>query len=715
MRRHILAILCMAAFFAVPVFGSTDNGAAKRVMQEYGARLLAGDFEVGEVFGDLYIKEYIGVGKQSLWINIIPGLTRFDRKEKEYLSEFFYEIHYVKNSVPDIRRKAGISSFRRSDGEIDRVLYYMTPDLLRDRLFKGQFLSPVYPANYKYYNYLLDTAYVATDGSVKVLFEEKFENIKLLTRGWVVVDSCRELRSLAVEGWDEQSRFAFECSMGSDGLERYMPKEVSLDIFYDFAFNEFNLSADAVFNYSSLSDTLKYYQFRETHDITELLNTQWSDCGGDACKEQLMQHRPYLLSAADSALYINKGVITTGAEQSMRQPAAEKKRENEMLRWLWNVGDGMISSHHLDIGGSDLKVYPIINPSYLRYSTGKGVSYKLAFNIKSPQHVKNSFYVKPMLGYGFKRKEFYWGLGGHYVFSPRRRGMLCFNAGRENSIYREMEIEKIKDLEFSQIRFSEMSFAYYRDTRYALDLQMELFNGFDFQLGSVYYYRSLSGGAVGHFVDGEQLPGKFKNFAVNMQLSWQPGMYHYFDGDKKINLGSRNPRYSLNVEQGVRGPFESKSVYTRAEFDVQKLWPLNSHSALYARAGFGGYLYDKDTYFINYTFLKDNILPLDETDELSGIFHLLDSEWYNSASRYFRANAAYASSFLVLHKLLPSVNVFKNEMLFFNMLFMPKLSPYTELGYGVQTPYVNLGVFAGFEELRFHKIGCKITISLFEE
>ena len=141
---------------------------------------------------------------------------------------------------------------------------------------------------------------------------------------------------------------------------------------------------------------------------------------------------------------------------------------------------------------------------------------------------------------------------------------------------------------------------------------------------------------------------------------------------------------------------------------------IEAPHAVLMEASTGTILYEKDAHFISYTFLHDNILPLDDDDELSGIFHLLASEWYNSANRYLRANAAYVSPFLVLQKVLPRVNIFKNEMLFFNLLFISDLCPYTEFGYGVETPYVNLGVFAGFENSSFHKFGFKVTVSLFD-
>ena len=715
MIRRLYLIISIWAFLSVPLFGSVTDDAAKRVMDAYAARLLAGDFQVGELFGELYIKEYVDVKKQSLVLNIIPDLARFDSEKQKYLSEFFYEIHYVDNAVPDIRRRAHLTSYKRGNGEIDRVLYYMNPDFLHEKLFKAQYLSPIYPTNYNYYNYTIDSTYNVPDGGCKILFTHKFDNIKLLTNGWVVFDASHAVRSFYAEGWDEQSRFAIECRMGDEGLERFVVKDLSLKIFYDFALNELDIDVDAQYTYSSLSTALNNYNSKSRFDLTGLLNADWDSLSVETPDVYVTMHRPCPLTAADSLIYIKKGVIKTDTVALWGNSDKPKRKSDKVLRWLWDVGDEMISSHHLNWGDSDLKVYPLINPSYMRYSTGKGVTYKFALNLQSRMGKKHSFSLKPMLGYSFKRNEFYWGVNGYYVFDPRHRGMVQVNAGRENSIYREFEVEKIKDLEFPDIRFSEMAFTYYRDSRFAVNLQREWFNGFDVQLGLTYYYRSLYGNAVGQIVDGEKIKRKYRSFAPHLQFIWHPGMYHYYDGDKKVNLGSRMPRFSLDIEQGVRGPLDSKSVYTRAEFDVQYKHRLSSSATLNTRLGFGGYLYEKDLYFINYTFLKDNILPLDKDDELSGVFQLLDGEWYNSANRYFRANAAYVSPFLVWQKMLPQVKFIKNEMLFFNLLFISKLHPYCEVGYGVETPYVDLGIFAGFENTSFHKIGCKITISLFED
>lgn len=708
----------MWAFVLVPLFGSTrDDGAAKRVMDTYGKRLLAGDFVVGEVFGNLYIKENVDVKRQMIYLNLIPDLARFNSKKSDYLSEFFYEVHYVKNAVPDIRRVAHLTTFKHGSGEMDRVLSYMTPDYHGEKLFKAQYLSPLHPVNHKFYKYSIDTTYVSNDGSCRVFFAERFDNIKLLTEGWILFDGSCSVRAFYAEGWDEQSSFSIECTMGGYGLERNVAKEVRLSIDYKFAFNRLDINAEAVYDYAILSNELKDYDKKSRYDLTGSLNTSWDSYYHGRSYEYATLYRRKPLSHSDSAKYIRSGIIKS---DTVVKPVVAKEEKNsfkndKVLRWLWEVGDGMISSHYLNWGDSDLKVYPLINPSYLRYSTSKGVTYKLAMNLKSRIGSDKSLFFKPMVGYSFKRKEFYWGAHGNFVFDARNRGVAQFSIYRDNSIYREFPSEKSVMVDDVTYTYPVKAYNIFRDTRVNFSLGRELFNGFELSFGVNYYYRTTHNNMVDGVVIAGNNSEKYRSFAPNLTIVWHPGMYHYYDGNRKVNLGSDKPRFSLNVEQGVRGILASQDVYTRVELDMQHKKRLTGSATLYTRLGAGGYLYEKDANFISYTFLRDNILPLEKDDELTGVFQMLASEWYNSANRYFRANATYVSPFLMLQKVLPRVNIFKNEMLFFNLLFISDLCPYTELGYGVETPYLNLGVFAGFENFSFYKIGFKVIISLFED
>ena len=163
----------------------------------------------------------------------------------------------------------------------------------------------------------------------------------------------------------------------------------------------------------------------------------------------------------------------------------------------------------------------------------------------------------------------------------------------------------------------------------------------------------------------------------------------------------------------MNGVLGSNSIYTRSELDVQYKMGLRSGNLLYMRIGAGGYFYTKDVYFVDYSFLKQSNLPVERSEELGGVFQLLDSEWYNAANKYARAHLTYEAPFLSLQKLFPRVKLFQNEYIYYNMLFMSQLHPYMELGYGVATPYVNMGLFVSSQNLQMHRVGYKISISLF--
>ena len=148
---------------------------------------------------------------------------------------------------------------------------------------------------------------------------------------------------------------------------------------------------------------------------------------------------------------------------------------------------------------------------------------------------------------------------------------------------------------------------------------------------------------------------------------------------------------------------------------MQYKWGRRSGDVLYLRFGAGGYFYTKNVYFVDYSFLKQSNLPLERSEELGGVFQLLDSEWYNAENKYLRAHLTYEAPFLTLHKLFPRIKLFQNEYIYYNVLFISHLHPYMELGYGVATPYVDMGLFVSSQNMKMHRVGYKVSFSLFSD
>lgn len=700
--------ICFVLLFSVVASAATKGDSAAVAVAERMARTIVEESAgVESLSAVLYVRERVEVEKKNLLLNLFPDMTRFDKEKDCYLAELFYNIRYIHNALPEIRRLGSLSTFEHSNGEMDRVLAFMTPQVYGERLFNAEQLSPLYPTNLSYYHYSTEKDFNEA-GAVKISFSSRFDNIQLLKSGWVVVNNETSLpERFYAEGWDEQSRFAVEYVMGCDSLERFVVKEINLSIDYSFAANRLGIEVYAAFDYSALQAKSCFENLRRRYDIThpasELVKPAIENF-----EEFAISNRPCPLTRGDSLVYISGGVI------ARNDTALSAGSGDRMMRLLWTLGDEAVSSHSLSWGNSDLKLSPIINPSYLSYSSSRGLAYKFSLNFKSRLSQESTLEIKPEIGYNFKRKELYWGVKGRLSFAPLRRASLSIDIGRESSIYSSYMLDAISSTVLDSLDFESMPFFYYRDFHIKSNIGFEVANGFELKPGVAFYKRTILDSEPGFAASGQPLKEVYRQFAPNIRLSWQPGMYYYIAGGKKVNIGSLAPRFALDVEQGVSGLFGSNGVYTRAEFDAQYRCRLSSSASLYMRFGAGGYFYTKDIYFVNYSFLKNNLLPLEKGDDVRGEFQLLSSEWYNSANKYIRAAVAYESPFLAVQKLLPSARFVKNEAVYCNVLFISHLLPYTEFGYGVETPYVNLGFFVSFENVKFGRLGYKISFSLFD-
>lgn len=706
MKRTLLFLSMLLSFSFVCAAEDRDS-VAYGLIRRVADNVTSDADGVESLNANLYVREHVSVDHKNLLLNVIPTMTRFDRGENEYLAELFYEVSCIYNSLPRIKRVASLSTFARSSGEMDKVLFFMAPQIYGERLFGDELLSPLYPSNLKYYNYCVDTTFKGGN-SVKLLFEARFDNIKLFTNGWVVVSTEDMLPQLFfASGWDEQCSFSVECRMGASGLERFVVRDIKLDIEYAFARNKLDIEAEARFDYTNLQPRVSGKNLERDYNLS-VGDAFVGDTAEHDCCDFAVRYRKWPLSENDSLLYRKKGINSAGG--ALVEPA---DNSGDIKNMLWLIGDKAISSHSLAWGNSDLKMSPILNPSYLSYSTSRGLAYKLSFRFRKRLTQRRAFELRPMLGYNFKQKEVYWRIAGSLDFNQLKRSALVFDVGRESSLYSSIMLDDIEETSLDTLNFSSMPFVYYRDFHVKGDYRFEVANGLELRAGLNLYKRTMSGNAVGLEINGTELKENYRQFAPHLMVTWHPGMYYYISGGRKINMGSRAPRFALDVEQGIKGVLGSQGVYTRAELDMQYMHSISSSASLYMRLGAGGFFYTKDLYFVNYAFLKNNNLPLDKDDELSGAFQLLDAEWYNSANKYVRASFAYESPFLFLQKIIPSARIIESEALYSNILFISHLCPYFECGYGVDTPYINTGVFISFENYSYHRLGFKIAFSLF--
>lgn len=707
MRFFLLYILASLLPLSLP---AAERDSVATALVERLSHNVAVD-DVSGVEGVVYIRQKVEVEKKNLFVNHFPDMTRFDKDENSYLSEYLYNLSSLYGKLPEMQLLSSQTTHRRGKGEMDRVLSFMTPMFYGERLFNGEFLSPLYSANIKYYDYAYCESHVAP-GETLVEFTSGYDNIQLFSKGSILVSDADELPlRLVLEGWDEQCRFVVTLFMGQRPGHRCLVDSIDLSIDYGFLGNRMDITANGVF---SCTNVVRHSDVKTPHDRYDITARHIGTAHLYAMKNVPMDSlrlRP--LCTSDSLFYASKVALRKSAPTNSSLAVVDD--EFRIRRLLWRVGDEAFSSHTVAWGESDLRFSPLVNPSCLSYSSSRGLAYRFSLNFRLRMRAGQVFTVRPMVGYSFKHKEFYWSVRSVLPFAPMHRGRLSLDVGRGSSVYSSAFLDLIKDSPLDSLRFDELPLIYYRDFHLKLDASIEPVNGLEVMLGANFYKRSLYGDAVDDTAGDDAPKRRYRQFAPHARITWQPGMYYYISNGRKVNVGSLAPCFSLDVEQGVSGLFGSHGVYTRAELDVQRKYHLSPGASLYLRAGTGGYFYTKDVFFVDYAFLKDNLLALDKEDELSGVFQLLDREWYNAAKKYVRLNASYESPLLLLQRIAPRVSFIKNETLYAGMLFISHLCPYWECGYGVETPYINVGLFAGFEKASFHKIGFKVTISLFNE
>lgn len=705
-RTIMLVLLCLTCAVRVVATVNADS-VMSHVYKSFGAD----DSGISECLGKLYVKQYVNLEKWNIGLNMIPGMTRFDRDENRYLTELFYDVHFLDYAMPSVIRRAHLTTHRHGKGEMERVISFMVPALFGEKLFDGGYLSPLQESNRKYYRYEVDTV---SDSHLnqklyKIQYRQCFDNIKLLSYGWFIVDDLYHVREFYAEGWDEQCNFDVHYVMGQSGRESFLVSEVTLSLDYDFAGNKLHADAYGIYDYDVVLPPVSK-QRKNKYDLSSAITSDLNATPSVNIKEYTAQHRRLPLSPNDFAFYIKKKVLG-GAFSEKINETEDKKSPADLL---WTLGDQMISSHRVDWNGGNMKVSPILDPSHLSYSSTHGLSYKMKMNIRNELKRGKEFALKPVMGYNFKHKAFYWDVDGGYMYDPAKIGRISFNVGSGNRTYSSIITDKLEKMDDDSVDFKRLDFNYFKNLYADISVQREIANGLELLVGVNFHKRKLVGSLKSVDLHGGlTLDDTYTQFAPRVRLTWQPGMYYYMKNGKKVNVGSRMPRFSLDIEQGIRGVLGSTDIYTRSEVDVQYKLRVNQCDALYLRAGGGGFFYTKDVYFVDYAFFKHNYLPVDKSDELCGTFQLLDSEWYNSAKKYFRLHAAYESPFLVFQRLFPKVRFLKDECLYFNALIMSHLTPYSELGYSISTPYVDVGVFVSGKNHQFHSFGYKISISLF--
>ena len=682
---------------------------------------------------ELYVKGRVDLKKKNFLIRFVPSMFNVKKGVREYLMESYSDLKYTTPNIYDQKLKATMgttSDFWELDGHLPD---YFHINVYSSTLLNDKLLSPLAGNAHKFYKFKLETVMGNTQGMFyRISFTPKFSSYQLV-KGFVVINSNGwSVREFQFSGQSEILKFHHHVKMGKAGEpHEFLPVSYNLIAEFRFMGNVAEAQYLAVLNYKSIIQESSLFSLNKRIrkcDLTEsyTLRADTNSYRNDTAYFNTL--RPLSLSLYEKQLYEKYfRKADTLSEQ-------EHRKEEKRNRW-GKVGKALTNRYTLDLDKvGNVRFSPLINPLLLSYSKTNGISYRQELRYSQMFNGDRLLRLRPQIGYNFNQKEFYWKVNSSFEYWPQKRTSIHFEVGNGNRIYSSSVLNALKTMPNSGFDFTQINLDYFKDLYLKLRHSWEIVNGVKLDVGFAFHRRTeinRSRFVIKDPVTGEEfeitdnnqslvspdilqkIRGSYNSFAPRVTLTWTPGQYYYMNGNRKINLHSRYPQFSVDWERGIKGVFGSTGSYERWEIDLQHRVRFGVMSSLSYRLGWGAFTNQEELYFVDFSNLSRSNLPVGWNDDIGGVFQLLDARWYNSSRYYLRGHLTYESPFLLMPALKEHAKYVLNERIYLNVLTMPRLKPYMELGYGIGTHLFDFGVFVGLENWRYNEIGCKFTFELF--
>lgn len=474
------------------------------------------------------------------------------------------------------------------------------------------------------------------------------------------------------EGEYDMTRFFISVKMGAEGFKSLVPKRCDMRANFRFLGNKIVGRYVTVYDLPDLqADSLK-----QLSDTAIMARVRPEELNLD--EESLYQ-----------SYYKNKNIKDTLAH-----------KENDFVKnVLWDmVGDNMLNRISQDFGKENqgyFKLSPIFNPLYMGYSERKGLVYK--FDLRTQYAFDHNFLLSLQFkgGYSMRQHRFYFRLPFIFRYNNLHEGYLKAEMGNGNHITTNRVARKFVDTDTPTDTISNYEF---KNDYLKITNHWRFNQHLAFEVGLVNHKRLAVNPT---FYTSHGYPSSYKSSAPAIGIQWSP-------------KGKRGPVLTLDYERGIKGLFGSNIEYERVEMDAQSIFYSSRRRSYSLRVGTGFYTKKGDHWdFVDYTNFHDNNIPGGWNDDWSGEFELLSSQWYNASDYYARTNFTYEAPMLAV-AWVPLIGRFiEKERLYISSLVVRHLHPYSELGYGVTTRLMTLGVFAAFHNASFDGIGCRFGFELF--
>lgn len=671
---------------------------------------------------EVYVRHTLSTKRRNVFTRYMPDMMRLERGTNEYFGEKLSRFQFTPPS--EIYRKdlAGFSTMPYLKLERDAWIGRYSLSIYEPNIFTDRILSPINRRNRLFYRYKYISSYTHRgERIVNIRVKPKISNTQLVRGTVSVCETTGRVEAFSFffnYGW---SRIHVSGEMGREGQASLLPNRLLLVSNLRFLGNHIDEAFEVNASYNAApanlpSDTLKGLQ---RFNLTRLYQLHTDTTRMRRDKAYFDLHRPYPLQDKQQAIY--NRALRQDSIKNISQAADTLGFDTlgtSHRHWLSDATEDLLfDSHTLPLASNaEIKLPALLTPSMLQWSHAKGLTLQTRVKFHANFTRQRTLDFSPRVGYNFKEKQFYWKLPLTLNVLTHHDGQFTLEASGGEHIYNARQADEVRrrlhgitNYDSLINAFNRYDLSYYRDNRLLATFSFSPFVGLRLNVGWRLHRRTLL--QWNEVAASNGMARTLTGFAPRLSVSWTPALYYYREHGRAIPLRSKWPTFMVDYERGL-STFNRSTSYERIESDIQYTLPLYALRAIYLRGGVGLFTKRGSDCFLDYDYFRSNHLMSNWHDELSGEFQLLDSRWYNESRHYARLSAAYESPMLFLSRLRWLTRVIQKERLYINLLNVGTLGYYSEWGYGLSTPLLDV---AGFVAVAGHSqtgVGVKFVLRL---
>lgn len=310
-------------------------------------------------------------------------------------------------------------------------------------------------------------------------------------------------------------------------------------------------------------------------------------------------------------------------------------------------------------------------------------------------------------------------------YAPRNRGYLSLSGGLLSADYNSESGESRLINSMSSSLFGHNHLKLYENTFFTVDHAIEPANGLLFSSSLSWQRRKMLDNHIRKsWFKRDAEPNIPENTAfrpmpendilkASFDLEYTPAHYYHMSQGKKVYEASRYPTFALKYDRAF--PMSGSrylTSYHLMQFSAKQKIEFGMFNRLYWSVNAGSFFDAKNLQFPDFKHFASTRILVTERSFDTG-FSLLDNYVLSTNTRWAQANVSWYTPYLLLKHLPFLSRKAFDEALHLRSIVIYGRRPYTEIGYSIGfSDMARIGVFAGFDCLKFHSVGVSLSLPL---